>query len=170
MNDPKSRSKGIFIAPTSLVHEYPFTFQTSTLRHFCIIIQHFHASMHFFSSPGNNSRRRGVCLPLSNDAKTCLLGRSAIAQRGQYASLGARLLPSEGNTPSPLRYCPLGQYALAARLCAHCVARIHRAFSMACSTHSHARCASRKATQFRAIELLSIKDYAQNACKIVGSD
>ena len=156
MNDSKSRSKGIFIAPTSLVHEYPFTFQTPTLRHFCIIIQHFHASMHFFSSPGNISRRRGVCLPLSNDAKICPLGRSAIAL--------------SGNTPSPLRYCPLGQYALLARLCAHCVARIHRAFSMACSRHFHARRASRKATQFRAVELLSIKDYAQNACKIVGSD
>ena len=156
MNDPKSRSKGIFIASTSLVHEYPFTFQTSALRHFRIIIQHFHASMRIFLSPGNNSRRRGVCLPLSSDAKTCLLGRSAIAHGG--------------NTPSPLRYCPFGQYALPARLCAHCVARIHRAFSMACSRHSHARCASRKATQFRAIELLSIKDYAQNACKIVGSD
>ena len=88
----------------------------------------------------------------------------------KLAFSGARLLPSEGNTPSPLRYCPFGQYALPARLCAHCVARIHRAFSMACSRHSHARRASRKATQFRAIELLSIKDYAQNACKIVGSD
>ncbi len=156
MNDPKSRSKGIFIASTSLVHEYPFTFQTSALRHFRIIIQHFHASMRIFSSRGNISRRRGVCLSLSNDAKSCLFWGSAIAHGG--------------NTPSPLRYCPLGQYALPARLCAHCVARIHRAFSMACSRHSHARRASRKATQFRAIELLSIKDYAQNACKIVGSD
>ena len=156
MNDPKSRSKGIFIASTSLVHEYPFTFQTSALRHFRIIIQHFHASMRIFSSRGNISRRRSVCLPLSNDAKSCLFWGLAIAHGG--------------NTPSPLRYCPLGQYALPARLCAHCVARIHRAFSMACSRHSHARRASRKATQFRAIELLSIKDYAQNACKIVGSD
>ena len=156
MNDPKSRSKGIFIASTSLVHEYPFTFQTSALRHFRIIIQHFHASMRIFSSRGNISRRRSVCLSLSNDAKSCLFWGSAIAHGG--------------NTPSPLRYCPLGQYALPARLCAHCVARIHRAFSMACSRHSHARRASRKATQFRAIELLSIKDYAQNACKIVGSD
>ena len=156
MNDPKSRSKGIFIASTSLVHEYPFTFQTSALRHFRIIIQHFHASMRIFSSRGNISRRRGVCLSLSNDAKSCLFWGSAIAHGG--------------NTPSPLRYCPFGQYALPARLCAHCVARIHRAFSMACSRHSHARRASRKATQFRAIELLSIKDYAQNACKIVGSD
>ena len=156
MNDPKSRSKGIFIASTSLVHEYPFTFQTSALRHFRIIIQHFHASMRIFSSRGNISRRRSVDSPLSNDAKSCLFWGSAIAHGG--------------NTPSPLRYCPLGQYALPARLCAHCVARIHRAFSMACSRHSHARRASRKATQFRAIELLSIKDYAQNACKIVGSD
>ena len=32
-----------------------------------------------------------------------------------------------GNTPSPLRYW-LCQYAQLARLCAHCVARIHRAF------------------------------------------
>ena len=103
MNDSKSRSKGIFIAPTSLVHEYPFTFQTPTLRHFCIIIQHFHASMHFFSSPGNISRRRGVCLPLSNDAKICPLGRSAIAL--------------SGNTHLwVLGYCPLGQYAFAVAL------------------------------------------------------
>ncbi len=105
MNDPKSRSKGIFIASTSLVHEYPFTFQTSTLRHFRIIIQHFHASMRIFSSRGNISRRRGVCLPLSNDAKTCLLGRSAIAFSG------ARLLPSRA-----LGYCPWGQYAFAVAL------------------------------------------------------
>ena len=147
MNDPKSRSKGIFIASTSLVHEYPFTFQTSTLRHFRIIIQHFHASMRIFSSRGNISRRRSVDSPLSAIIERC------------------KILPLLG-----LGYCPLGQYALPARLCAHCVARIHRAFSMACSRHSHARRASRKATQFRAIELLSIKDYAQNACKIVGSD
>ena len=147
MNDPKSRSKGIFIASTSLVHEYPFTFQTSALRHFRIIIQHFHASMRIFSSRGNISRRRSVDSPLSAIIERC------------------KNLPVFG-----LGYCPWGQYALPARLCAHCVARIHRAFSMACSRHSHARRASRKATQFRAIELLSIKDYAQNACKIVGSD
>ena len=147
MNDPKSRSKGIFIASTSLVHEYPFTFQTSALRHFRIIIQHFHASMRIFSSRGNISRRRSVDSPLSAIIERC------------------KILPLLG-----LGYCPWGQYALPARLCAHCVARIHRAFSMACSRHSHARRASRKATQFRAIELLSIKDYAQNACKIVGSD
>ena len=106
MNDPKSRSKGIFIAPTSLVHEYPFTFQTSTLRHFCIIIQHFHASMHIFSSPGNNSRRRGVCLPLSDDAKTCPLGRSAIAQRGQYA-FAVALLPARAIRARGAAMCSL---------------------------------------------------------------
>ena len=156
MNDSKSRSKGIFIAPTSLVHEYPFTFQTPTLRHFSIIIQHFHALMHFFRRPGIFQGVAVFVCHYRTMQKLALFGRSAIAL--------------SGNTPSPLRYCPLGQYALPARLCAHCVVRIHRAFSMACSTHSHARCASRKATQFRAIELLSIKDYAQNACKIVGSD
>ena len=160
MNDPKSRSKGIFIASTSLVHEYPFTFQTSALRHFRIIIQHFHASMRIFSSRGNISRRRSVDSPLSAIIERCknLPSRAlGYCPLGQYAFAGSA-------------YCPLGQYALPARLCAHCVARIHRAFSMACSRHSHARRASRKATQFRAIELLSIKDYAQNACKIVGSD
>ena len=164
MNDPKSRSKGIFIASTSLVHEYPFTFQTSALRHFRIIIQHFHASMRIFSSRGNISRRRSVDSPLSAIIERCSL-RCAHTPRFWGSAIA-----HGGNTPSPLRYCPFGQYALPARLCAHCVARIHRAFSMACSRHSHARCASRKATQFRAIELLSIKDYAQNACKIVGSD
>ena len=106
MNDPKSRSKGIFIAPTSLVHEYPFTFQTSALRHFCIIIQHFHASMHIFLSPGNNSRRRGVYLPLSNDAKTCLLGRSAIALAGQYA-FAVALLPSRAIRAPGAAMCSL---------------------------------------------------------------
>ena len=93
MNDPKSRSKGIFIASTSLVHEYPFTFQTSTLRHFCIIIQHFHASMRIFSSPGNISRRRSVDSPLSAIIERC------------------KILPLLG-----LGYCPWGQYAFAVAL------------------------------------------------------
>ena len=93
MNDPKSRSKGIFIASTSLVHEYPFTFQTSTLRHFRIIIQHFHASMRIFSSRGNISRRRSVDSPLSAIIERC------------------KILPLLG-----LGYCPLGQYAFAVAL------------------------------------------------------
>ena len=86
MNDPKSRSKGIFIASTSLVHEYPFTFQTSTLRHFRIIIQHFHASMRIFSSRGNISRRRSVDSPLS-----AIIRHYRTMQN--LASFGARLLP-----------------------------------------------------------------------------
>ena len=93
MNDPKSRSKGIFIAPTSLVHEYPFTFQTSALRHFRIIIQHFHASMRIFSSRGNISRRRSVDSPLSAIIERC------------------KILPLLG-----LGYCPWGQYAFAVAL------------------------------------------------------
>lgn len=93
MNDPKSRSKGIFIASTSLVHEYPFTFQTSTLRHFRIIIQHFHASMRIFSSRGNISRRRSVDSPLSAIIERC------------------KILPLLG-----LGYCPWGQYAFAVAL------------------------------------------------------
>ncbi len=93
MNDPKSRSKGIFIASTSLVHEYPFTFQTSALRHFRIIIQHFHASMRIFSSRGNISRRRSVDSPLSAIIERC------------------KILPLLG-----LGYCPLGQYAFAVAL------------------------------------------------------
>ena len=93
MNDPKSRSKGIFIASTSLVHEYPFTFQTSTLRHFRIIIQHFHASMRIFSSRGNISRRRSVDSPLSAIIERC------------------KNLPSRA-----LGYCPWGQYAFAVAL------------------------------------------------------
>ena len=93
MNDPKSRSKGIFIASTSLVHEYPFTFQTSALRHFRIIIQHFHASMRIFSSRGNISRRRSVDSPLSALIERC------------------KILPLLG-----LGYCPWGQYAFAVAL------------------------------------------------------
>ena len=93
MNDPKSRSKGIFIASTSLVHEYPFTFQTSALRHFRIIIQHFHASMRIVSSRGNISRRRSVDSPLSAIIERC------------------KILPLLG-----LGYCPWGQYAFAVAL------------------------------------------------------
>ena len=93
MNDPKSRSKGIFIASTSLVHEYPFTFQTSALRHFRIIIQHFHAPMRIFSSRGNISRRRSVDSPLSAIIERC------------------KILPLLG-----LGYCPWGQYAFAVAL------------------------------------------------------
>ena len=93
MNDPKSRSKGIFIASTSLVHEYPFTFQTSALRHFRIIIQHLHASMRIFSSRGNISRRRSVDSPLSAIIERC------------------KILPLLG-----LGYCPWGQYAFAVAL------------------------------------------------------
>ncbi len=90
MNDPKSRSKGIFIAPTSLVHEYPFTFQTSTLRHFCIIIQHFHASMHIFF--------------VAREYFTALQCLFAIIERCKILLLLA------------LGYCPLGQYAFAVAL------------------------------------------------------
>ena len=95
MNDPKSRSKGIFIASTSLVHEYPFIFQISALRHFRIIIQHFHASMRIFSSRGNISRRRSVDSPLSAVIERC------------------KILPL---SLLGLGYCPWGQYAFAVAL------------------------------------------------------